>query len=148
MKFQKLITLSLFAALFLNMQCSEDDATAAYEPQCSDVNVIVDNTEYQNAESDFYSFIGVGIDGDCLVVSFTASGCSGDTWELKLVDSEAIMESFPPQRSLRFVLVNNEACLAVFTQQREFDIRNLRVEGTDEVILNIDNFEGPITYSY
>ena len=139
--------LLLLCTSLMNFQC-DDDVPVVYEPNCSDNNLISDNTLFNNAESNFYSLIDAVIDGDCLTISFSSSGCSGETWNLKLIDSEAVIESFPPQRSLKVVLENDEACLAVFTQQRAFDITSLRIEGANEVILNIEGLEQSLRYSY
>ena len=148
MKLKKISAILLCCSLFLSTQCDEDEVPVEYEPGCDAFNVIVDAAEYQNAESGTFALVGNEYNGDCLLVSFSASGCSGDTWDLRLIDSDEILESFPPQRNLRLVLINNEACLAVFTQFREFDLRALRIEGNNEVILNIEGFSESITYSY
>ena len=147
MNFRKIIMLLLLCTSLMNFQC-DDDAPIAYEQNCSDDNLISDNTAFNNTESNFYSLIDAIIDGDCITISFSSSGCSGETWNLKLIDSEAVIESFPPQRNLKVVLENDEACLAVFTQQRAFDITSLRIEGANEVILNIEGLEQSLRYSY
>jgi len=93
--------------------------------------------------------ISAEVNGDCLNISISASGCSGETWVLELIDSEGVMESLPPQRNLKLILTNSEACLAVFTKTQSFDLTQLRVEEDEnEVILNIEGFPESITYSY
>ena len=61
---------------------------------------------------------------------------------------ENIAESFPPQRYLKLNLYNNEVCLAVFTKEESFDLTALRVEGTNEVLLNFEGFEESVLYTY
>ena len=148
MKFFRPIILLLIFFLSLNTQCNEDDEPMVYNPDCNAENLIIDVIEYENAQSDFYTITGVSFDEDCLMVSFSASGCSGETWELELIDSEAVLESLPPQRNLKLVLTNSEACLAVFEQTKTFDLRNLRLEGVDEIILNVEGLPEPLSYNY
>ena len=145
MKFQKFIVFTLFAFLLLNMQCDEDDVVL--QSYC-DSNIVIDNTTYQNIDSAFFSFINIEVDGDCLVVEISSSGCDGNTWVMELIDSEDVLESLPVQRNLKLALTNEEACLAVFSKTQTFDLTPIRVEGANEVILNIEDFPEPITYLY
>jgi len=82
-----------------------------------------------------------------LKINFSSSGCNGDTWELKLIDSEDILESNPPQRNLRLSLKNEESCLAYITKELTFDISNLQVNG-NKVQLNLTNSDKNILYKY
>ena len=132
MKYGKFIILLLFCTLLMNFQCDDDDVV---QTSLCDDTVLLDNSAYQTSE-------------DCLKVNISSSGCDGSTWELTLIDSEDIAESMPPQRYLKLILVNNEACLAVFNKEQSFDISTLRIEGINEVLLNIEDFPEPILYSY
>ncbi|MBV7269853.1 hypothetical protein [Winogradskyella luteola] len=145
MKIHKLSVILLFAASLLCMQCDDDDDQPS---MVCDFTTIIDNELYQNAQSAFYSLVSAQIDEDCLNIKISSSGCSGETWVLELVDSGGVLDSDPPQRNLKFVLTNNEACLAIFEQERSFDLTSLQVEDTNEVILNVEDFPEPITYSY
>ncbi len=146
MKFSKFIILLVFMSLFCSTQCNEDDIQQP--TMICDSSTIIDNELYQNAESGFFNLGDVELIGDCLSINISASGCSGDTWVMELVDSGGVLESLPVQRNLKFILTNNEACLAVFGKEQSFDLTNLKVEGEDEVILNVEGFPEPISYSY
>ena len=126
------------------MQCDEDDVVLS---NC-DTNVILDNALYDSAESAFYTVISAEVDGDCLLVNISSSGCDGNTWVFTLIDSEDVAESMPPQRFLKLELENNEACLAVFSKEQSFDLSALRVDDANEVILNIEGFPEPLNYNY
>lgn len=144
MKFSKFNVLLLLALLFLNMQCDDD-----MQPSIAcDAETIVDNELYENTQSAFYTFGNVEINGDCLSITISSSGCSGETWELELVGSEGVMGSFPVQRNIKVVLTNNEACLAVFSREWTFDLLPLQVNGESQVTLNLQDFSEPILYSY
>ncbi|MCB9256274.1 MAG: hypothetical protein H6579_04005 [Chitinophagales bacterium] len=103
--------------------------------------------QYNNAPSDLVSIDSIWIEDNCLHLIFGASGCSGDSWEVKLIDSEAILESYPPQRNLRLSLKNDELCLAYFTKELSFDISNLQVDG-DRVYLNLSDSNQGVLYEY
>ena len=87
------------------------------------------------------------INDNCLKINFSSGGCNGDTWELKLIDSEDILESYPPQRNLRLSLKNEELCEAYITKELTFDISNLQVDG-NKVQLNLTNSDKNILYEY
>ncbi|MEM5564139.1 hypothetical protein WNY78_03440 [Psychroserpens sp. AS72] len=146
MKLSKIITACFcFTLLLLNTQCDDDDQNSA--SPC-DQTVIIDNGFYETAESDVYNLIEAVIIDNCLSINIGASGCDGETWSMVLVDSGNVAESSPEQRYLKFVLTNDELCLAVFTQERSFDITPIQVEGSNEIILNIEGFEEPLIYTY
>ncbi len=145
MKITKLLALSFCFVLFLmNMQCDDDDSIDSI---CG-LTTVVDNVIYENSESVFYSLVSAEINGDCLEINILSSGCDGGTWVLTLVDSGDIAESIPPQRYLKLVLVNNEACLAIFNKEQSFDLTALRIGGLNEVLLNIEDFTEPLNYIY
>lgn len=92
--------------------------------------------------------LNVNLDGDCLTVNITTSGCDASSWVSTLIDSENIAESMPPQRYLKLTLYNNEDCLTVFEKVETFDLSVLQVEGTNEVILNIEGLPESVLYTY
>ncbi|WP_400077042.1 hypothetical protein [Winogradskyella sp. R77965] len=126
------------------MQCDEDDVLI--ETLC--LEVLIDNNAYETAESDYYTVGNVFFNENCLTLDVSSSGCDGSTWVFSLIDSENIAESMPPQRYLKLSLNNDESCLAVFTKEISFDLLPLRIEGTNEVLLNIEGFNEPILYAY
>lgn len=123
--------------------CSNDD-------ECEfnfDSETLISPEQFENAPADQLTINSLEIDCDNLKINFSSSGCSGDAWEVKLIDSGAILESFPPQRNLRLSLKNNEACLAYITKELTFNISNLQVGGS-QVQLNITNSGETILYRY
>nr|WP_321231661.1 hypothetical protein [uncultured Psychroserpens sp.] len=145
MKISKLIlSLCCFMLLFMNTQCDDDDEV---QDPCGQV-VVIDSGFYDTAESGFYNLISAEITENCLNINISASGCDGNSWSMVLVDSGAVAESSPEQRYLKFVFTNPEVCLAVFTQERTFDLSALQVTGSNEIILNIEDFPEPLTYTY
>ena len=127
--------------------CSEDDDNQRPTSSDCDMDVIVSSTQFQDAPADLVSIDELTIDGDCLNISFSSSGCDGNSWEVKLIDAEAIAESLPPQRDLRLSLRSNEVCQAVISKEISFDISALQVDG-NQVFLNFANNGGRILYEY
>lgn len=116
------------------------------ESMCDD-KVIIDKKLFDAAPNSSVNITKIEIIGDCLSIDFNASGCNGISWKVKLIDSEAILKSNPPQRNLRLSLENNELCEAIIHKKISFDISKLRLTGS-EVILNIANSEHQIKYIY
>ncbi|GAA4275131.1 hypothetical protein GCM10022258_44270 [Aquimarina gracilis] len=123
--------------------CSNDDDV---NTNCDQL-VEVSGEQFKNAPNDQHFINSVAINGDCLNISFSSGGCDGDSWEIKLIDSEVVLFSSPPQRNLRLSLKNEELCDAVITKEITFDIQALQVSG-NQILLNIENFEDQISYEY
>lgn len=143
MKTLNLLLGTIFFSLLLT-SCDKDDDNNFI---ACDKQVVISADEYNTAPSDHLTVTSLEIDGDCLKIKFGSGGCSGDTWELKLIDSEAVLESDPPQRNLRLSLRNEELCEAYITKELAFDISILQVDG-NQVLLNITNSDDQILYEY
>lgn len=138
-----LIPFLLIGSIFIS--CS-DDENNDLDTICDDV-VLVSADEYENAPDAHHTITSAEIVDDCLTITFGSSGCSGDSWEYKLVDADVIMESFPPKRTLRLSLENEELCEAYFVKEVSYDITALQVpEGS--VYLLIDGYEPEVLYEY
>jgi len=118
------------------------------ETASCDFDTTISANLYANAPSDPVAISDIEISGDCLKITFSASGCDGNTWTVKLIDSEGIMESFPAQRNLRLSLENREICAAFLPRVSTFDISELQIPGDNSVYLNIVNSGDQILYEY
>ena len=110
--------------------------------------VIVDKETYNATETYGYTINDVSIENNNIKITISSSGCDGDSWVVSLVDENDVMESAPPQRSLKVSVINEEACLAFITRTYEFDITKLQVENSNEVLLNIEGWQEKIVYNY
>ncbi len=140
MNYKKIIG---FIVIFGSLACNNDDSNNTNS--CGQL-VIISSEQYDESNGNL-SINNIKIEEDCLRINFSSSGCSGDTWEVKLIDSEEILESDPPQRNLKVSLKNEELCQAVITKEITFGISELRVEGT-KVLLNIKNSDDKLLYEY
>lgn len=140
--FQRTCYLLLVVSLFI--ACDKESSNE--EVKC-DYQVIVNDVMYDTAASDFINIDNVEVLGDCLEITFSASGCSGDSWEVMLLAHEKVLYSNPAQRSIRLSLKNEEMCEAYITKTTSFNIEALQ-SGGNEVFLNLDNYEERISYTY
>jgi hypothetical protein len=129
----------------MNTQCDEDDYVR--DSNCGQP-VIVDSAFFESAISMDYELVSFDINDDCLNIEVSSSGCDGVTWSMVLVDSGEVEELTPNQRHLKFVFTNEEDCLTVLNQSRIFNLTALRVDGVNEVILNIEGFPEVLNYMY
>jgi hypothetical protein len=131
----------------MNVLCDAADEPNINDSFC-DYDTVINADIYKDLQSAQFEFVNAEIVDDCLTIEIGASGCDGDTWEFKLVDSGAVDESFPEQRFLKLQLVNDELCTAFFQRTISFDLTALRIQNNGEVILNIDGFDRPLNYIY
>lgn len=141
------ISNSIIIAFILGFSMFACDKDSDEVPGKCKGDVIISAKEYKNAPDGHHTINSLQLDGDSLRINFSSSGCSGDTWEYKLIDADIIMESFPPQRKLRLSLKNNEMCDAWFSRNAAFNICNLQVDG-NVVLLNIEGSDKQILYRY
>ena len=111
-----------------------------------DQDVIISAEEYEHAPNDPFTIIDVKIVDDCLKIQFGASGCSANSWVVKLIDLGVVAESLPCQRTLRLSLDNREVCAAAFTKEVSFNIKDLQIQGDNKVLLIISGKS--ILYEY
>ncbi len=132
-----------FCLLFTSCDKKDDDHKSV---MCSPT--IIDNTVYLNAESDPLSLLNteLTIEG-CLKVSIQYGGGCSDVF-LNLVDSGDVLETQPPQRNLRFIFEDDDQCEALILKDYYFNVEVLKVEGSDEVLLNLQGFDTPLLYDY
>ena len=102
-----------------------------------DQDVIISQAEYNNAPNHPVTILDMNIENNCLKIKFGASGCSGDNWDVKLIDWEAVAKSMPCQRTLRLSLNDIGYCNAYFEKEMSFNIKNLQIQGDRSVQLNI-----------
>ena len=102
-----------------------------------DKNVIISQSEYENAPNDPVSIVDMKIVDNCLKIKFSASGCSGNSWKIELIGCGNYDKSNPPQTTLRLSLDNKEECEAWITKEVSFNLEPLRHHGTNKLYLNI-----------
>jgi hypothetical protein len=115
-----------------------------------DQNVLISQTEYENAPNDHVAIIDTKIENNCLKIKFGSSGCDGSSWNAKLIGLGNYDKSNPPQTTLRLSIDNKEMCAVNITKEISFNLEPLaeyfRHHGTKKLYLNIGEKE--ILYEY
>ncbi len=85
----------------------------------------------------------------CFTVLYTASGCDGNSWIPRLVSDGAVdYTSTPATRKVKFVLENDELCLAVFLKEKSFDLQSMQLSGHNSVQIRLTNNNQNFVYQY
>ena len=109
-------------------------------------DLIVNQSIYRQTQTDHYTIEEAVIEGDNLTVTIQSSGCDGGSWQIRLVDSGGIAESYPVQRYIKIILENEELCDAIVTQTKTFDITSLQVE--DQLYFNLEGWADQLHYDF
>lgn len=134
--------LLLVCVIVSSLSCSDGNEP---DPNGCDLGTVISQDLFRNAPSDQVTINSLEIENDCLKINFSASGCNGESWKIRLIDSGSIKESEPPQRDIRLSMDNDELCQAFITRELSFNIANLKVEG-GRVVLNLTNSGDQILY--
>lgn len=145
----KLLQFLICPIFFLFFSCDkgENELESTLISSGEQIVVVVNEEQFENAPSDHITILETDIEGDFLRIKFGASGCSGETWKVKLIGSQAINYSLPPQRQIRLSLENKELCEAYFTKEVTFNISAFQTGG-DVILLNFINSDTQIRYNY
>ena len=137
----------IFGTIIIGLSFTSCNKESDNRSTVCDQSVIISKDNYSSAPGDHLTIINAKLNDDCLKINFASSGCSGSSWEVKLIDSGVILYSNPPQRNLRLSLNNQEACAAVIGKEITFNVKDLQING-NKVILNITNSGDQILYEY
>lgn len=140
-------TCSVFALVLIAfmLSCTKADDSSTLNGFGKDV--IIDDALFKTAPNDYHVIQDAWLEDDSLYIKFSASGCDGGSWQVNLIDANALMYSNPPQRTLRLALKDDEMCEAWITKTVAFHIKELQVEG-NKVYLNIEGYENQLLYEY
>lgn len=137
------IVIPLFVLLTACDKNSDDKKTLT----CGNL-VEINANKYQSDSSSSFHIDTAFINQNCLTITIGASGCSGSSWQTALYDAGVVMESYPIQRNIRFVLKNEELCLAYFTKTYTFDLQPT-LQGTENKIsFNLEGWNNALLYEY
>lgn len=142
---RKLFILCAVSGIFFS-SCSDDDNNNLVS-DC-DKNVIVNEERFVQTSTDNYGIENVVLNENCLEITFGASGCDSNSWEINLVASEIVVETSPEQHLLKIDLFNPEDCTAFIQKTISFDISDLQSSNENQVQLNIEGWQDNILYSY
>ena len=132
----KIIKIGIVGLASLFLGCDKDE-----EISNCDKDVVISQTEYENAPNDRFEILEMRIVGNCLKIKFWASGNDGKSWAVELIGFGNYDKSNPPQTTLRLSLDNKEAGRAIIEKEISFNLEPLveyfRHHGTNKLYLNI-----------
>ncbi|SFN21488.1 hypothetical protein SAMN05421741_102145 [Paenimyroides ummariense] len=130
--------------------CKGDDSLCCPHPNPTNCNEfsIIDETKYNQTNTNNYTITNVVLNGDCLEITVSSSGCNPNNWDMNFVASEVVVETLPNQWNAKVELINNEACQAVFQKTVSFDLTPFKIIGQNQVQINIAGWNNSIMYQY
>ncbi len=144
---RSLILLFFTACSLVSCRYLDDAVITPVTPNC-DKNAIEDAVKFHQISTSNYGIDNVVLNGNCLEVTITSSGCNPNNWEMNLVGAKSLAAVSPPHVGVKIELINNDACLAVFQKTVSFDLTDFQWVGQNQVQLNIDGWNTPILYQY
>ena len=148
MKLLRYITFGMMLLLCLTSTQCEDDDCCGPDPVSCEKQVVIDDEIYGQESPALAVISAATIEGDCLIISFGASGCDGASWVYDVVFSTAVAESLPVQRAARFNLVNEEDCDAFLTQETSFDLSVFQQFNENPILINLEGWDGELLYKF
>ena len=130
------------------LSCNSEDNNSTIENNCDFTSEIIFEEGFNTISTSNYGIIDVVLNGDCLEITFSSSGCGTDLWEESLYSSDVFYNVFPLLRDVKMELINNEECLAVFQKMVSFDLTPFQIDGQSDLPLNINGWNEQITYGY
>jgi hypothetical protein len=119
----------------------EAQTKAAQYPQGE---LVANFDSFRNSAS--FTITHVAIDGNNMIIDVEYSG-GCEKHEFKLLGSEMIQKSLPPQRGVMLWHNNNgDSCRSIVEEKLTFDISAFAYEG-GEIILNLDGWANPVSYT-
>jgi len=130
------------------LSCNSEDDNSTIENNCDFTSEVIFEEDFNAISTSNYGIIDVVLNGDCLEITFSSSGCGTDLWEESLYSSDVFYNVFPLLRDVKMELINNELCLAVFQKMVSFDLTPFQIDGQSDLPLNINGWNEQITYGY
>lgn len=146
MRVYKIIFL-FFAMLLVSCEFLDDTIKTPVITAC-DSNAMVDPILYQQIQTTKYGITSVVLNGDCLEITVSSSGCDPNNWSMNLVTVPSTATVVPQLYHAKVELINDEVCLAVFQKTKSFDLTPLKIQSQNKIQVDIDGWNTPIIYSY
>jgi len=142
------LVLALFTSVFF-VACDflDDHIKNPIRSKC-DEKAVLDHVVFPQVNTDNYGIINVVLNGDCLEITLSSSGCDPNNWDMNLIGVASTTNIYPPLFHAKVELINNEACLAVFRKTVSFDLTPFQMAGQNTVQIALDGWNTNIMYQY
>ena len=138
----------LFLGLFF-VSCDflDDHIKHPIKSKCNE-KAVLDHVAFPQVNTNNYGITNVVLNGDCLEITVSSSGCNPNNWDMNFVASEVVVETLPNMWYAKVELINNEDCQAVFQKTVSFDLTPFKITGQNQVLINIQGWNTNIMYQY
>jgi hypothetical protein len=139
---------SLFIIIIMFLSCNNDDNCPPIDTSCGPNSIIVSESTFNAIENYNYQISNVVLNGNCLAITISSSGCNPDNWSMNLFSTNAFYTVFPLQRVAKIELITNEVCGAVFQKTVSFDLKPFQIAGQNNIPINLQGWNEQINYQY
>ncbi len=129
----------------LLLACSKNEQHAHLSAGAN--TVVIDSERYAHATGDPFTFESVKISGDEIQITIRYGGGCREVYA-GLVDGGSVAYSNPPQRTMKMILDDRDGCEALMKKMFSFDLKPIRLQGTNKVQLRLDGWGETLLYTY
>ena len=142
------LALALFTSVFF-VACDfiDDHIKNPIKSKCNE-KAVLDHVAFPQVNTANYGITNVVLNGDCLEITVSSSGCDPNNWDMNLIGVASTTNIYPPLFHAKVELINNEACQAVFQKTVSFDLTPFQMAGQNTVQIAIDGWNNNIMYKY
>lgn len=142
------LVLALFTSVFF-VACDfmDDHIKHPIKSKCNE-KAVLDHVAFPQVNTNNYGITDVVLNGDCLEITVSSSGCNPNNWDMNLIGVASTTNIYPPLFHAKVELINNEACQAVFQKTVSFDLTPFQMAGQNTVQIDIDGWNNNIMYQY
>lgn len=142
------LVLALFTSVFF-VACDfmDDHIKHPIKSKCNE-KAVLDHVAFPQVNTNNYGITNVVLNGDCLEITLSSSGCNPNNWDMNLIGVASTTNIYPPLFHAKVELINNEACQAVFQKTVSFDLTPFKIKGQNQVQINIAGWNNSIMYQY
>ncbi len=145
---KKLFVLILISSLIFACSKEDENDNLSEGLGCKIGAEVIPENDFNAVETNNYSISEVKLNGDCLKITISSSGCDSENWEMKLYSTNNFYAVYPLQRFVKIKLINDELCKAILQKTVSFDLTPFQIEGQSEIPLNIEGWNEQIIYTY
>lgn len=139
-----ILALTLILTVLISCKTGRDGKSKPEENQLPKAELVSDFEPYSN--SDECSILDVAVTENIMTLKVQYSG-GCEKHEFKLIGSEMILKSFPPQRGIVLWHDNKgDSCRSIEEVELKFDISVFSYEG-GEIMLNLQGWNEQISYT-
>lgn len=115
---------------------------------CDSTAEVISEDDYREINTSNYGIVDIQLNGNCLEVTISSSGCDPEPWEMNLYSMDAFYTVYPLQRAIKIELINKQLCTAALGKTVSFDLTPFQLETQNVLTLNIEGWNEQIIYKY